>query len=586
MKTVALFKRIMAAAAVAMVLASCAKEEQEVPVPKAVSEGPYTFLIGDAPSTRLLLGSGERGRFGLWEKGDRVGTVLSASGSVTCGYASVTPGTPVSFRLYRYGGFEGGELVQAYYPYNSGTRDATAVKMSIPSFQTQDQSGFDFDAMPLVSNVYEVTGPVTDNFNPVGELYFANLAAVAQFRIFSSNSAYASETVSSVVFESSAPLAGSFEADITRMDIYDPSTLVISGYSESSAATSLSVPAQVGATLDGATSVYMVLAPGSYSGRVTVVTDKATYTFTLKSPLEFRRSVIKGLGVDLATGSRQTDIDPRFPYLNCYEVPAIDVTGPPTPGYYSTFEDNWYRWNTSSQTQCIVTHTFNNDSNKRLRNYTVLYDGEKHSPVWISFVMHADAYEDNNAGRNDSWRYDPAIDEEWQQSGLKNANSVGYSRGHFVASNYRQTTYNQNRQTFYNSNQAPQWQNSFNGGIWSSLEGAVKAASPEGRDTLYVVVGVLFEGDKTLPSNDGKDVPIPSHFYKCVMKCSFDAGGTVTAASGVAYLFTNEAHGGGYNDSQYVTSIDAIEQRTGFDFFPRVPSALQSAAESSTSPIF
>ena len=101
-----------------------------------------------------------------------------------------------------------------------------------------------------------------------------------------------------------------------------------------------------------------------------------------------------------------------------------------------------------------------------------------------------------------------------------------------------------------------------------------------------MVVGVLFEGDKTLPSNDGKDVPIPSHFYKCVMKCSFDAGGTVTAASGVAYLFTNEAHGGGYNDSQYVTSIDAIEQRTGFDFFPRVPSALQSAAESSASPIF
>ena len=585
MTTVALFKRILATAAVAAVLASCAKDEQEVPEPQIVPDGPYTFLIGDASSTRLLLGSGERGRFGLWEKGDRVGTLLSASGSVTHGYANVTPGTPVSFRLYRYGGFEGGELVQAYYPYNSSTYGPAAVKMSIPAFQNQDTSGFDFDAMPMVSNVYEVTGPVTENFNPVGELFFANLAAVAEFRIFSSSSEYASEVVSSVTFEGSEPLAGSFDADITQMDIYDPSTLGISGYSEYSVRTSVSPALPVGASLNSPASVFMVLAPGTYTGKVTVVTDKATYTYVLHSPQEFRRSVVRGLGVDLATGSRQNDSDPSRQFLNCYEVPAIDVSEAPATGYYSDFDDNWYRWNTSSPMRRIVTHTFKNTDNQRTRNYTVLYDGEKHCPIWVAFAMHQGPWADNSITRKDSWCYDPAIDADWQQSGLKNANSVGYSRGHFVASDYRKTTSLQNKQTFYYTNQAPQWQNGFNSGVWSSLENSVKYSSPSDSDTLYVVVGLLFEDSKTLPSNDDKTVIIPSHFYKCLMRCSFNGPNAVTAAQGVAYIFTNEAHNG-ESFSQFVTSIDDIEQRTGLDFFPRVPESLQAAAESSVVPIF
>ena len=94
----------------------------------------------------------------------------------------------------------------------------------------------------------------------------------------------------------------------------------------------------------------------------------------------------------------------------------------------------------------------------------------------------------------------------------------------------------------------------------------MKSNAPSGRDTLYVVVGVLYESSKTL---DG--VPCPSHFYKCLMKCSFDSSGTMTAAKGCAYLFTNEAPRRNY--SQGLTSIDAVEQRSGWDF-ANVPKSL------------
>ena len=194
-----------------------------------------------------------------------------------------------------------------------------------------------------------------------------------------------------------------------------------------------------------------------------------------------------------------------------------------------------------------------------------------------------------DADRTKSWEYDPAISTSgWQQTGLDNATAVGYSRGHFVASQYRKKNDNANAQTFYYTNQAPQWQDGFNSGVWSSLEQAVFDASPTtSSDTLYVVVGVLYEGTvETLPSGS-IDVPLPSHFYTCVMKCSFNSSGAMTGASGKAFIYANENHPSvstkPYNHADYVTTIDAIESRSGFDFFKNVPSQFQTSAENGNS---
>ena len=71
------------------------------------------------------------------------------------------------------------------------------------------------------------------------------------------------------------------------------------------------------------------------------------------------------------------------------------------------------------------------------------------------------------------------------------------------------------------------------------------------------------------------------------MKCTFNASNVMTAASGIAYIMTNEAHSGShYYDASFVTTIDAIEARAGFDFFPNVPANLQNAAESTSTPLW
>lgn len=269
--------------------------------------------------------------------------------------------------------------------------------------------------------------------------------------------------------------------------------------------------------------------------------------------------------------------------LTAYEIPLVSISGTGSSGTYSFRDDVWYRYNTTSSTRKVVTHTVTSGS-KRVRNYTSYFDADKHAPLWVAFPMHASVY-DGSSTTSDAWMGDPAFSSlsGWEQSGLDNASTVGYSRGHFVAKSYRKLSTDAYQQTFYYTNQAPQWQEGFNKGVWSTMEQKILAASPStGSDTLYVVVGVLYEGTtKTFPSGN-LNVPIPSHFYCCVMKCSF-SGGSMTTASGEAFIYTNESHADEtYNSSGFVTTIDAIEQRSGFDFFANVPSSIQAAAENGT----
>ena len=320
-------------------------------------------------------------------------------------------------------------------------------------------------------------------------------------------------------------------------------------------------------------------ASGSFSATVSSLEPGTTYYYkayvTVWNASENKYVDFTGSVKSFTTTSSGTTSS-GLQYLGCYEMPAISLSsssGYSGKGKESDCNTNWYNYNTTNSNQIVVTHTFPYGG-KTYRNYTILVDKTKKAALWNAFVMHKDVFaKDNNVGRSGSWHQDPAVPSSWQSC----FSSSGFSRGHEVASNYRQVCTEANKQTFYYTNQALQYQTSFNDGVWNSLENAVVSSSPSGRDTLYVVVGLLYENNKQL---DG--VPVPSHFYKCLMKCSFDSSGNMTGAKGAAYIFTNEAHSG-MSYSQGATSIDAIEQRAGFDFFANVPKQYQDAAEKTTS---
>lgn len=272
-------------------------------------------------------------------------------------------------------------------------------------------------------------------------------------------------------------------------------------------------------------------------------------------------------------------------WLSGYEIPATNVSVSSSDQQYegrychSTVNERAGDtkaciYNTQEENRLIVTHTFRYDG-KVLPTYTLYYDKDMHCALWEAFVMGGDDYPDKDAGRNENWGYDPAIPQSWQPN-LSSAYKDGYTRGHAVASNYMQTTVDQNKQTFYFSNMTPQT-SGLNNGAWNTLEGKVRklADSTKGGDRLFVVTGPVFEkGYGTTTDKSGLVCPVPDKYYKCLMLCTFNEDGTIASAKGAGYVYNHTG-----DISRQDKTIDEVEKLTGFDFFANIPDALETAAE-------
>ena len=216
------------------------------------------------------------------------------------------------------------------------------------------------------------------------------------------------------------------------------------------------------------------------------------------------------------------------------------------------------------------------------RNYSYLFDKSMYTTMWVAYPLYGSTIGGDYSA---SWKPNPNLAESAQIDIWSGSYGVeDYSRGHLLPDASRDGNSEMLKQAYYATNQVPQIQNSFNGGIWSSLENGVRSEVKS--DTLYVVTGVAFKkvgGSESVkyiqPAKDTKQCPVPNYFYKVVMKVK-RSGNTITSASTIGFWFEHKTYSGSYEN--YAMSVDQIEQWTGMDFFVNLPDSVEASAETNS----
>lgn len=186
--------------------------------------------------------------------------------------------------------------------------------ITIPLVQTHKGGKFDGAAMPMVSVPFTFTKDMLVGAdNQLQEVKFLNLGALLDFRVFSTDGKYQNEIVRDVIFEADKNIVGEFKINVQNVNPNDEKTLAIdltSARAEGDFAAPVTNVARtesdavVGTDKDNSGSVRMVVAPGSYTGKVKVRTDKAYYVFNLSTARTFNRNGIYPLGLNLAKATR------------------------------------------------------------------------------------------------------------------------------------------------------------------------------------------------------------------------------------------------------------------------------------------
>lgn len=325
-------------------VASCNKKEVDPQVP---ADGyRYSFSVINDDTRALLESDGV-----VWEATDQVGMYLTGY----TGYAKLdVTTTPKSVILYSKQAIPADSYAYAYYPYSgdNGADDKTATKIVL----SKVQEGGANSAMPMVGIPFlveaEVPLPEGENQHAEtnGQIKFLNLGSIIDFKIYSAD--YADETVQYVQFqadtkvgETGTPVvSGDGYLDVTAVDASNESSLaLVWGLGESYDYVKVDQETPVASAKADATSIYMVVAPGTYSGTITIGTDVATYTFPFTGK-ELARNVIKHYNMNLNNATRTegvVEVVKTLPYTEAFTSGKGDFTIEGDTGNEWSFSANY-----------------------------------------------------------------------------------------------------------------------------------------------------------------------------------------------------------------------------------------------------
>lgn len=198
--------------------------------------------------------------------------------------------------------------------------------------------------------------------------------------------------------------------------------------------------------------------------------------------------------------------------------------------------------------------------------YTLSYDADRKTPQWVAWELTRE--ETLGSGkRSEKFYADPDV--RGAKAYHKDYSKSGYDRGHMAPAGDMKWNEQAMDESFYLSNICPQNGN-LNKGDWNDLEELCRKWAQR-YGSIYIACGPIYEAKH--PKRIGANkVAVPDAFFKVILIYTDDR----TQAFG--FLFPNRA--GHQPLHKYLVSVDSLENRTGMDFFPALPDAVEEKLES------
>ena len=218
---------------------------------------------------------------------------------------------------------------------------------------------------------------------------------------------------------------------------------------------------------------------------------------------------------------------------------------------------NGFNYLPSSTTGVIIKHD----------GYQLSYNEEHEQAEWVAYSLSK-----NDIVYNDFKRpyfiNDPKV--KTKSANWRSYKKSGYDKGHLCPAADKRYSKAAHDETFYTSNISPQ-KHDFNAGIWNRLEQKIRYWAKKNQHLYVVTGGILKPGLKTIGKNK---VSVPTEFYKVLLDYS------QPEIKAIAFLFPHEESKKPLYD--FVVSIDALEEKTGIDFFPELPDIIETKLEASS----
>ena len=216
------------------------------------------------------------------------------------------------------------------------------------------------------------------------------------------------------------------------------------------------------------------------------------------------------------------------------------------------------------------------------------YNRDKGTPNWVSWHLENTWY--GTLARVDTFRPDPKVDPSWYRVQTFDYTNSGFDRGHMTPNADRD---NQNRipinqETYLMTNMIPQAPDN-NQGPWANLEAYLRTQTDAGNE-IYIVSGPQGVGgtgaNGAMNTIASGHVTVPAKTWKVALVLPSQSGddiARVTCSTRTIAVILPNVQGIRNDDWQsYLTTVDAVEQLTGYDLFSNLPPAVQACVEAGT----